>query len=62
MEQLREKHTIQVRSGDKMTLNDADKKTMLRIKMILDRGNNVEVKRKSDGTIALYEVRKKIVS
>ncbi len=45
-----------------MTLNDADKKTMLRIKMILDRGNNVEVKRKSDGTIALYEVRKKIVS
>ena len=38
-----------------------DEKIMLKIHRILAKGNNAEIKLKSDGTIAVMEVKKQIV-
>ena len=40
---------------------DSDRTLEERIREITSKGNNVEVKQKSDGTLVLMEVRKKIV-
>jgi len=40
----------------------SDEKILTTIKDILKRGNNAEIKRKTDGTIVVYEVKKNIVS
>lgn len=37
-----------------------DKKVMDAIRKIVDRGNNAEVRRKADGTLVVYEVKKHI--
>lgn len=39
-----------------------DKEVMRAIRLIVDRGNNAEVRRKSDGTLTVYEVKKNIVT
>ena len=40
----------------------SDEKILTAIKSILLRGNNAEVRKKTDGTIVVYEVKKNIVS
>ena len=45
-------------------LSDADSygaKLMMKIIAITNRGNNAEVRRKKDGTLTVYEVKKEIV-
>lgn len=39
-----------------------DKEVMRAIRLIVDRGNNAEVRRKRDGTLTVYEVKKNIVT
>lgn len=39
-----------------------DNKIMTAIRAIVKRGNNAEVKAKSDGTLVVYEVKKNIVA
>lgn len=39
-----------------------DKEIIKAIRLITNRGNNAEVKRKRDGTLAVYEVKKNIVT
>ena len=41
-------------------MGENDVKVMESIKRIIERGNNAEVKRKKDGTLVVYEVKKKI--
>ena len=38
-----------------------EKEIVERIKGIIDRGNSAEVKQKMDGSVVVYEVKKKIV-
>ena len=38
-----------------------EKRVMEKIKLILDRGNNAEIRRRSDGTLTVMEVKKQIV-
>ena len=40
----------------------SDEKILTAIKAILKRGNNAEIRKKTDGTIVVYEVKKNIVS
>ncbi len=47
--------------GDIDSITETDAKTMRKIKRILVKGNNAEVRMKSDGTLTVYEVRKSIV-
>ena len=42
-------------------VNETDVKIIHKLNRILERGNNAEVKRKKDGTVAVYEVKKSIV-
>lgn len=39
-----------------------EEKIMETIKRIVDKGNNAEVRRKKDGTLIVYEVKKNIVA
>lgn len=41
-------------------MGDKDKKILDAIKRIVERGNNAEVKRKKDGSLVVYEVKKNI--
>lgn len=43
-------------------METADKKVMEAIWKIVNRGGNAEVKRKKDGTLVVYEVKKNIVA
>ncbi len=43
-------------------MNENDKKVIEAIKKITNRGGNAEVKRKKDGTLIVYEVKKNIVA
>lgn len=43
-------------------MGENDKKILESIKKIVARGNNAEVKRKSDGSLVVYEVKKNIVT
>lgn len=40
---------------------ESDAKLLRKVKRIIDRGNNAEVKKKKDGSVAVYEVKKSIV-
>ncbi len=48
-------------AGCENKINDTDARVIKKIKRILDKGNNAEVKKRKDGTIAVYEVKKVIV-
>jgi len=41
--------------------SDSDKDIMRKIRTICSRGNNVEIKQRKDGTLAVMEVKKNIV-
>lgn len=41
-------------------MSDKDKAIMATIRKICERGNNAEVKRRADGSLAVYEVKKSI--
>ncbi len=43
-------------------MGENDKKIIESIKKIVDRGNNAEVKRKRDGSLVVYEVKKNIIA
>lgn len=43
-------------------MNENDKKVIEAIKKIVNSGGNAEVKRKKDGTLVVYEVKKNIVA
>lgn len=43
-------------------METADKKVLEAIKRIVNNGANAEVKRKKDGTLVVYEVKKNIVA
>ena len=47
--------------GDMVLLQEEIQKQIAVIARILQRGNNAEIKKNSDGTVKVYEVRKKIV-
>ncbi len=47
--------------GDRLILQEEIRKQANMIAKILMRGNNAEIKKNSDGTVKVYEVRKKIV-
>ena len=52
-------HNSRVHDGSASTMND-DVFIMKTIREITSRGNNAEVKRRSDGRLAVYEVKKSI--
>lgn len=41
-------------------MNEEDKKAIAIIHSILDKGNNAEIKKNKDGSLKVYEVKKKI--
>lgn len=43
-------------------MGDKDKKVMEAIHRILSKGNNAEVRKRQDGKITVYEVKKNIVA
>lgn len=43
-------------------MGENDKKILEAIKKIVNKGNNAEVKRKKDGTLVVYEIKKNIVA
>lgn len=43
------------------TVRESDAKIMRKIRRITDHGNNAEVKRRKDGSLTVYEVKKNIV-
>ena len=43
-------------------MGESDRKVLEAIKRIVDKGNNAEVKRRKDGTLIVYEVKKNIVT
>lgn len=51
----------EVKNLQSPSLTEDDHITMEKIRSIIGRGNNVEVKGKKDGTIAIMEVRKNLV-
>ncbi len=62
------KHTSPGGSGnitytpsDLNQITESDARVLKRIKRIIANGNNAEVKRRKDGSVAVYEVRKSIV-
>ena len=42
-------------------ITETEAKVIRKIKRITDRGNNAEVRKKKDGSLTVYEVRKNIV-
>lgn len=43
-------------------MNENERKVIEAIRKIVNRGGNAEVKRKKDGTLVVYEVKKNIVT
>lgn len=42
------------------SVNEEDKRIITIIRSIVNKGNNAEIKKKKDGTLNVYEVKKKI--
>ncbi len=45
----------------KKEASDSDQKIMAKIRRILEKGNNAEVKKRSDGSIVVLDVKKNVV-
>ncbi len=43
-------------------MSEKDKEVIIKIRKIVDRGNNVEIKKTKDGELKVFEVKKNIVS
>lgn len=49
------------RTGTVGVVSDEDKKVLATIKHITAKGNNAEVKKRSDGSLTVYEVKKNLM-
>lgn len=46
---------------DAEQISETDARVIRKIRRITDRGNNAEVRKKKDGTLTVYEVKKNLV-
>lgn len=57
---MTDNHTVSKKTRQTETLQD-DKTIMKKVHSIIGRGNNAEIKKRKDGSLAVMEVKKNIV-
>lgn len=57
----RSKGNTAITAGPFGSVDEMDVKILRKVKRILDRGNNAEIKKRKDGSVTVYEVKKSII-